>query len=426
MDFYITTFGCRVNAAESIAWIQELEKIGYTNTRSVDKAQLHIINTCAVTHKAEREARKLLNHIARSNPKTKIVLTGCAATYWSRNKVKIKAKVDLIVTNKNKKLLVKKINELFKPKNSTLKNTIYGKFLDTGRLIVKVQDGCRYFCSYCIVPYLRGLPKSVLIDDVINYIENTQKSTEVNEVILSGINLGLYGEENNQTFSQLVKELLIKTNIRRISFGSLYPENITNEFLDLYSGEWKARLTNYFHIPIQNGANNILKLMKRRYTREEFKEKVTALIKKIPEALIATDIVIGFPNETEKDFKNGLNYILSLPVNKAHVFKFSQRKGTLANILEKRYGLLCVDDIKKRSKITRECFDKKFKEYQEKLTGKTMQALIIKKLSNKGYVGVLQNNIPIEIKCTKNLDRGIIDVTIDKYKNGKVFAFSAA
>ncbi len=426
MFFKITTFGCRVNAAESISWIHELEKLGYIYTENPEKAKFHIINSCAVTHKAEREARKFIGHISRNNNATKIILTGCAATYWFRNKTNIKTDVDLLVPNNQKRLLIKKIQKLFKSQRTQVSNSLYGKFLDTGRLIVKVQDGCRYFCSYCIIPYLRGLPKSISINNVITYIYSVQKKTKVNEVILSGINLGLYGEENNETFAQLVKELLCKTKIKRISYGSLYPENITEELLELYQDRWKDRLTKYFHIPIQSGSNKILKLMKRRYSREEYEEKIRLLKKRIPNALVATDVIIGFCGERDSDFESATKFFSGIAIDKAHVFKFSQRKGTLANILKERYEPISNNVVKKRSKTIRELFNKKFEEFQKELVGSRMPVLIINKIDKENYLGILQNNITIKVKCIKNLDRDIFDVTIDRYKEGKLYASLAA
>jgi len=335
MKFSIITFGCRVNAAESEQLSLLLQKKGWKNS-SPDTANLIIINSCAVTQKAEREARQLVYQLRKKNPLVKVIVTGCSATLWEKEKLKVVG-IDFIINNSQKDQLVDLVIQSFEKKSKeSLKIGSIDKFVDSGRLMVKVQDGCDYFCSYCIVPFTRRHSKSVPIDKVLKTIQEFQKIKKIKEVILTGINLGLYGKEWKGNLSTLVREVLLKTDVPLISFGSLYVENITLEFLELWQNpQFKKRLTYKFHIPMQSANNKTLLTMKRKYTLEEFDQKVKMLKNSIPSAILATDIIVGYLGETDEDFAKSYLYFKNSVFSRAHIFRFNSRPFTLAKTMQK-------------------------------------------------------------------------------------------
>ncbi|MFA6531218.1 MAG: radical SAM protein, partial [Candidatus Micrarchaeia archaeon] len=252
------------------------------------------------------------------------------------------------------------------------------KFLASGRIMVKIQDGCDRFCSYCIVPYLRGKPKSIRIADIIETI-NTYPSSEVryrtvsdearsmktmhsshpsgsnnklNEVILTAINTECFGKDTGETLIQLIDAVLKETLIPKISFGSIHPWSITNEFLAYYQSIIPTnRFIPFFHIPIQSGSNKILQLMNRGYAVEDIYRKLKEIKRINPKAFIGTDIIVGFPGETEKEFQETYEFLKSAPIDKIHVFRFSPRPGTAAEKFGKIYGEPTAEEKRKRSKM---------------------------------------------------------------------------
>jgi len=419
MRFHIHTFGCRVNAAESDKLALELLNLGLESTPS-KTADLVIINSCAVTAKAVREVRQLLNQVKEHQPETQVYVTGCAATLWQKQGEQISG-VDMVIDNLNKEFLAKIIQRQFTLNQVTQTDPKpLGKFLASSRLMVKVQDGCDYFCTFCIVPYLRGRAKGAKPQEVLEYIQNLSQRIPINEVVLSGINLGLYKE-----FNQLINLLLQKTKLPKISFGSLYMENINKEFIKFYQSKFSDRLTRYLHVPLQSGSPKILSLMRRRYTLEEFSAKVAMLHKATPEALLATDIIVGFLDETAQDFADTYNYLEKSPLVKAHIFKYSQREYTAAHYLAKRLKEPTPKEKTERASALRELFSKKLKKFQQELVGKSQRALILRKLP-QGYLAFLDNGLEILLPETGRLLSGFTDVRIEKVRGEKLVGRLAA
>jgi len=296
-SFYCYSFGCRVNQAEKEVIDGEMQNSGFSLKEQ--SPNISIINTCAVTHKAEREAKQLIFKLKRENPNGQVVITGCSATYWKKNNLLKNLPVDLVVDNINKEFLVKLIqNRLSGQASSNLggQNKIgMDKYLNSGRALIKIQDGCQRFCSYCIVPYLRGTPKSAKIKDIVSQIN---KYPDLQEAILTAINTEAFGFDTGEKLITLIDQTIEVTKIPRISFGSIHPWSINEEFLNYYKKILPLkRLVNFFHVPIQSGSNKILNLMKRGYTREEIMEKLRSIERLNKYALIATDVIVGFLDE---------------------------------------------------------------------------------------------------------------------------------
>jgi len=446
-SFFSFAFGCRVNEAEKEALDKKMIEAGFIF--SEENPDIFIINTCAVTHKAEREARNLIYQIKRKNPKTKIIITGCAATYWQKNKLYNNLPIDLLIDNTNKEFLVKIIKKRFS-KSSTLdrsgreKGGVISKFLSSNRLLVKIQDGCQRFCAFCIVPYLRGLPKSRKIEEIIeeinkmchpelvsgsNSLETPKQirhdnkiQTSISEVILTAINTEAFGLDTGESFIDLIEKILEKTKVPRLSFGSIHPWSITFQFINFYQKILtEERLVNFFHIPIQSGSNTILKLMKRGYKSEEILEKLYALQKINPLSLLATDVIVGFLGETEREFEETYRFLEKSPLVKFHIFRFSKRKNTAAFYMAKSIKEPTEDEKKKRAKALAELSSKKYLKFLEKNVGRTSTALILNKQENGFFEALLDNQLPILIEKRNDINPGkIVKVKVERVKNGRL------
>ncbi|MBL7158935.1 MiaB/RimO family radical SAM methylthiotransferase [Candidatus Microgenomates bacterium] len=372
LTFKTYTFGCRVNQAETSEIEKDLHKAGFQPVKDNQLADLIIINTCVVTQKAEKEIRQLARKIKRENPQTFLILCGCAVDFWQRKGFP-KLLVDLYVKNKEKEKLIDLI-----PFKSNRDLTAKGikphknKYQRSNRQIIKIQEGCDQFCSYCIVACLRGKPKSKKISQIIKETKEAEKKG-IKEIILSGINLGLFGQNTNETIPQLLKALLKKTTISQISFGSIYPEVINNEFIKVYLQDQKSkqkRLKLFFHLPLQSGSEKILKLMNRQFSLKKFQSITEKLHQALPQALIATDVIVGFPGETEKEFQKTYQFLKKAPILKFHVFRFSPRKETLAEKMAKEWGRVDEKTKTQRAKILRELGEKKYQKFLNKVANK--------------------------------------------------------
>lgn len=427
MKFYSYAFGCRVNKAEKEVLDKQMINEGFVFDEK--NPEVYIINTCAVTHKAEREARNLIYQIKKKFPQTKIVITGCSATYWQKNQLYKNLPIDLLIDNANKEFLVKIIKKrLLQSTNSNIRNSkqidittqksqISNKFLQSGRMMVKIQDGCQRFCSFCIVPYLRGLPKSRKIDEIISIIKNEEKN--ISEIILTAINTEAFGYDTKENLIDLINQVIKKTTVPRISFGSIHPWSITLQFINFYQKILTAnRLVNFFHIPLQSGSNTILHLMKRGYTSEEIMEKIIALQKINPLAFLATDVIVGFLGETDKEFDETYEFLEKSPFSRFHVFRFSKRKNTASFFMAKKIKEPDEKTKKIRSQALRDLSAKKYLGFLEKNINRSSTALIINKKTNDFYEGLLDNQLPTLIKSNKNLTPGqIIKIKTEGIKN---------
>lgn len=423
--FYTYSFGCRVNEAEK----EEIDRQMLIKGFKFDdkKPDIFIINTCSVTHKAEREARQLIYQTRKKLPKTIIVVTGCSATYWRKNNLYEKLPIDILIDNVNKKYLVNLIKNRLseKPKYNQVDytKTLKGKFIGSGRAMIKIQDGCQRYCTFCIVPYLRGIPKSEKIKDLelkINSLKPTPK-----EVILTAINTQAFGYDTKESFIDLLKTIIDKTKIPRISLGSLHPWSLTDDFFEFYKKYLpKKRLINFFHIPLQSGSDKILTLMKRGYKKQEMLEKFISIKRLNQSALIGTDIIVGFLEETDKDFQETYQFLEKAPIDKFHIFRFSRRKKTQADYMAKHLKEPSSKDKEKRAKALIKLGRIKLEKFINKNIGRISSVLLLEKITNGFRQGLLDNQLPIFLpSSSKELNKAgkIINVKVVEYKNGKLF-----
>ena len=421
-SFYTYSFGCRVNQAEKEVIDREMQLNGFSLNR--ETPDILIINTCAVTRKAEREAKNLIYRLKRENPEGQIVVTGCSATYWKKKNLLKRLPIDLVIDNVNKEFLVKLIQK--KISSQTQHNFggyVMGggdKYLNSGRALIKIQDGCQRFCTYCIVPYLRGAPKSYEIKEIVDQIK---KLGNLREVILTAINTEAFGFDTGESLIQLINTILTRSTIPRISFGSIHPWSIDDKFISYYEQILPLkRLVNFFHIPVQSGSNKILNLMKRGYVREKMMKKLNKLDKINPFALIATDVIVGFLDETNKDFRDTYDFLERSPISKFHIFKFSKRDNTAAYYMSKNLKETTHQEKMKRAKLLEALGKMKYIKFLKKNIGRISTVLTLSTEFDGYREALLDNQIPIYIKATKPIQPGrLYTARILEYKKGKLF-----
>lgn len=421
-NFFITTLGCRVNQYESEAIAQSLKKAGWAY--SAQNARLCIINTCTVTHKAFAQSKRAIRGAIRANPQAIIVATGCASQIESNEIGNIEG-VHYIIGNAGKHKIPEMAGHLIKkiPSNPEyishdINNERYFQQMpetaigDRTRPILKIQDGCDAFCTYCIVPYARGRSRSMPIENVLHKIKRIKEARRF-EVALSGIHLGRYGLDlSPQTSLIALLRRIHKDNfIDRVRLSSIEPCELTNEIVEIVA---KSDIfCRHFHISLQSGDDNILKRMHRPYTSLLFKKLVANINKTIPDAAIGADILIGFPGETQEAFENTYYLIEKLPITYLHVFPFSARKKTAANKFTDKTPQKVIEN---RCRKMRQLSELKKNKFYKKFIGRKIEALVEGKRDKTTTLlkGVSSNYIPVLLSGKDHLKNTIINVVIEK------------
>ena len=323
----IETHGCKLNQADSTTISNQFTNAGYVISADITSSDFFVLNTCTVTHIADRKARKSIRNAKRTNPDIKVIVTGCYAENASEI-LNSMPEVDHVIGNTNKTIL---FNDLLNINVKNHKNTPLNYMNNKSRLMVKIQEGCDQICAYCIIPKVRGREKSVDSHKIIDII-NESRSIQNNEVVLTGTELGSYGFEfENQSLSTLLKSILDKTDIPRLRVSSLQPQEITDDLLSNWNN---SRLCPHFHISLQSGNERILKSMRRKYTLDKYSQTIDLIRRRIPKASITTDVIVGFPGETEDTFNDTYKFCESMGFSSIHVFPYSSRPGTSAFYLK--------------------------------------------------------------------------------------------
>jgi len=343
MLVYLKTLGCRLNEAELETWAQAFQKAGHQITREVTKADVIIINSCAVTADAGRKSRQLIRRVHRDNPTAKLVISGCYVTLNEDEAAQLMG-VDLVISNKNKDQLVEQtlaaLNLETMPAMSTEPGATSLFSRGRQRAFIKVQDGCRYRCTFCIVTVARGEEISRPVQAIIDEI-NSLHQQGINEFILTGVHLGGYGSDIQRNLTDLIKEILEKTEIPRLRLGSLEPWELPEGFFNLFEN---PRLMPHLHLPLQSGSDAVLRRMARRCKTEEFSAMVKQARQQVKHFNITTDIIVGFPGETEEEWQDSFNFIKDTGFGHIHIFTYSSREGTKAASLPNQL----TNEIKKQ------------------------------------------------------------------------------
>ncbi|MEA3428811.1 MAG: tRNA (N(6)-L-threonylcarbamoyladenosine(37)-C(2))-methylthiotransferase MtaB [Thermodesulfobacteriota bacterium] len=437
MTFNFTTLGCKVNQYESDAIAKSLKEAGWVSALKGKESDLFIINTCTVTQKASMQSRQAVRKAIRSNPNACIVVTGCYAEIEPDEIKKING-VHYIIghTDKHKipEIIIDgKENYSTDPESHplTIRNDVTQehKFQpipviaasgNRTRPILKIQDGCNNFCTYCIVPYARGRSRSMPLKMVLDSIKLLKRSGH-REVVLSGIHLGRYGLDlvSPTTLSHLLKQINFLQPIDRVRLSSIEPDELNDDIIKIVADS--DIFCKHFHIPLQSGDDLILKRMHRHYSRSFFRDMVIRIHEMIPDAAIGVDTLIGFPGETEKAFENTYSLIEKLPVTYLHVFPFSGRKGTPANSYPNKVPSQVIKD---RCLKLRALGNNKKMEFYKKLIGKKVELLIegARSKTTGPLKGITSNYVPVFVSGKDNLKNHIVQARIDKvYGNEAVF-----
>ena len=419
--------GCKVNAYEVEAMQQLLEKAGYEIVPFEPGADVYLINTCTVTNIADRKSRQMLHKAKKMNPDAIVVATGCYVQ-TDEGKLDKDEAVDLILGNNQKKQIVEVLEE-YERQHKKQKHVIkinqtkeyeeleISHTAEHVRAYIKVQDGCNQFCTYCIIPYARGRVRSRKISQVIEEVQ-TLAARGYKEVVLTGIHLSSYGldfpEEERETLLSLIKAVHEVQGIQRIRLGSLEPRIITEEFARTISA--LPKMCPHFHLSLQSGCDATLERMNRRYTSTEYAEKCTLLRKFFDNPALTTDVIVGFPMETEEEFRMSRDFVDSIHFYETHIFKYSRRHGTKAAAMD---GQLTESQKAIRSDEMLALNEKHSREYEESMLGRELEILLEEEIEMNGeqwYLGHSKEYIKAVLK--KQPQYGINDivrVTVDGF-----------
>ncbi len=444
------TLGCKVNQFESEAMMELFEKEGFKIIPACDKSDIFIINTCAVTKESDRKSRQLINKAKRINKNAIVVAVGCSVQLNSE-RISEETSVDIVIGTKNKSEIARLIKEKLNNDNNINsfnfnEDEVYGvseeianvnnikssvtKFTphesfeelsiskehDKTRVNIKIQDGCNQFCSYCIIPYVRGPIRSRNEEDIINEIK-TLANNGYKEVVLNGIHLSSFGKDLDKegALISIIEEINnvdgnAKNGVERIRFGSLEQGIITENFMQRLSKLLKV--CDHFHLSLQSGSDTVLQRMNRRYTSAEYMGKVDLIRKYMPNSGITTDIIVGFPGETEEEFNETLEFVKKVNFSRIHVFKYSVREGTKAASFENQID----EKIKaERSKILINLADKMTHNFMNQMIGKTVSVLIEKKNGNL-YEGYTTNYLRTIVESNIDIENQIVNANVIRFE----------
>lgn len=329
MQVHLNALGCRLNEAELQNWATSFQKVGYSLAATPEVADLIVLNTCAVTAEAARKSRQTVRRFHRTNPEARMVVTGCYASLEPKKLEQIMG-VDLVIDNSDKDILVEKVKDVLDmpvmPEFATEpgESALFAR--NRERAFIKIQDGCRYRCTYCIVTVARGEEKSRSIDGLIEEI-NSLYTEGVQEIVLAGVHVGGYGSDIDSSLYELVESVLERTEMPRIRFASVEPWDLGENFFELFAN---PRLMAHMHLPIQSGADSVLRRMSRRCRTEDFQELVNQARTQVPGFNVTTDVIVGFPGETDDEFEQTMRYIEQVGFGHIHIFTYSDREGTKA------------------------------------------------------------------------------------------------
>ncbi len=399
------TLGCKVNQVETEALREEFIHHGYQIADSWDAADIYVINTCAVTSTAEKKSRAIIRRARRTNPHSLVVVTGCYAQL-AKSELAQLPDVDLLVSNQDKEFLVECINRYLRQEeeiscdSSRLRPARYTHHHPRTRGFIKIQDGCENYCSYCIVPRLRGPVRSKLPEHVLEEIQS-MIAADYREIVLNGIHLGHYGKDmEGWDLTRLLKLILDRVpGEYRIRLGSLEPTEIGEELIELVINE--PRLCKHLHIPLQSGSDRILQSMNRHYTAGQYLELVTDLYLREPKMGLTSDVMVGFPGEGEREFRETYQLIHDSPLNDLHVFRFSIRPGTRAALMENQVS----ETVKKeRSQELIELGRRRRASFLQSLIGAELRVLT-EETAPEGMRGLSENYAEVLVEGAQDANR---------------------
>jgi len=419
------TLGCKVNQYETEAMLEMFKKDGYTQVDSEDFADVYVINTCTVTHMSDRKSRQYIRRMKKKNPDAIIAVVGCYSQVSPEEILDIE-EVNLVMGTNERRQIVEEIKKIDAKNNkiSTVDDIMKVRAFEEieisqangrTRAFIKIQDGCDRFCTYCIIPYARGgKVRSRDLESIVSEVEKLVLNG-YKEVVLTGIHVASYGKDIKDENTNLLK--VIKTineidGIERIRLSSVEPVLFTDEFVSEVSK--MEKVCPHYHLSLQSGCDETLKRMNRRYTTKEYKEIVDRLRENIPNVAITTDVIVGFPGETNDEFKATYEFLKDIELSQMHVFKYSPRKGTPAATMENQ-----IDPQMKqiRSDKLLSLNKENFAKFAGKFIGKEMDVLFESSVAENTYEGLTTNYIRVLVKSDKDIHGEILKVKLTDIKD---------
>jgi len=414
------TLGCKLNFSETSTIARSFEEEGYTKTDFNQEADVYVINTCSVTENADKECKQLIRRVKKQNPLSTVVITGCYAQLKPERIATISG-VDLVIGASEKFNVAKHVAEFKRTGEAKICSCdiedvqgFHSSFSlhDRTRTFLKVQDGCDYSCTFCTIPLARGHSRSDTIQGVLDNV-NELANTGVQEIVLTGVNLGDFGKGYNgarsgeEHFFDLIKALDEKSRVPRFRISSIEPNLLTNDIIEFVA--ISKRFMPHFHIPLQSGSNALLGQMKRRYKRELYTERVEKIKSLMPHCCIGVDVIVGFPGETDEEFQATYDYLHQLDVSYLHVFTYSERENTAAITMN---GVVPVSIRKERNAMLRNLSEKKMNYFTEQQRGNIRPVLFEHAEKNGLMEGYSDNYIRVSMPYNENAINSIMPYTL--------------
>ena len=417
MKVKFLTLGCKANQYESNSMEQSFISHGYEITDTLDDADIYVVNTCSVTNVAERKSRQMLRRAKDKNKDIIVVACGCYAQV-AKNELESLPEIDIVLGTNEKNNIIDAVEDFIKNKNKisltsdVLHQEEYQEFGTTTyteltRAVIKIQDGCDRFCTYCIIPYARGKVRSRKKEEIIKEIEANVKNG-IQEVVLTGIHIASYGKDFEEEYGliDLLEDINKIKDLKRIRFGSIEPKYMTEDVVERLKK--LDKLCDHFHLSLQSGSDDTLKRMNRRYTTEEFKESVNLLRNAFKNVALTTDVIVGFPGETEEEFNDTYNFLKDINFYEMHVFKYSPRRGTAA---EKMPNQVDGEIKEERSKKLLELSKENELAFNKKYLGQEVEVLFEER-EGKYFKGHTTNYILVYKETDEDLENKMLKVTI--------------
>jgi threonylcarbamoyladenosine tRNA methylthiotransferase MtaB len=417
------TLGCKLNFSETSTIAGSFKEVGFERVEFDEKADVYVINTCSVTNQGDKASRNIIRKAAKQNPDAMVIVVGCYSQLKPEEVGHIEG-VDLVLGTQEKFHIPAYLGDLHKKETTEIKTTrladikSYHKAFSWGdrtRSFLKIQDGCDYYCSFCTIPYARGKSRN---DNIANTAAEAKKAVEkgFKEIILTGVNIGDFGKSTGENFLDLLIALEKVEGLKRLRLGSIEPNLLKDEIIELVS---KSKvIMPHFHIPLQAGSDEILSLMKRKYSTDLFAKRVHRIREIVPHAFIGVDVIAGTNGETEELFQQSYDFINNLEISQLHAFTYSERSGTQALKIPWKVE---VEDRKRRTQMYINLSEKKLRSFYEKHLGTTQTVLFESQSKKDNMVGFTENYIKVETKHNEKLVNQLQRVKLKSIvKNGHV------
>lgn len=411
------TLGCKLNFSETSTISRLFEDAGFAKVDMSEGPDIFVLNTCSVTENADKKCKQLVKKVMKTNPDTFVIVVGCYAQLKPEEIANIPG-VDIVLGANEKFNVLEHLENLEKQEQAkvayeNIKNTkefvpsfSYG---DRTRSFLKIQDGCDYFCTFCTIPLARGKSRNASIRETIDEAKKIAE-TEIKEVVLTGVNIGDFGQGGEENFFGLVQELDKVEGIDRFRISSIEPNLLSNEIIEFCLNR-SQRFVPHFHIPLQSGSNKLLKAMRRKYERELYADRVAKIKELNPQTCIGVDVIVGFPGETDDEFMETYNFLTELDISYLHVFTYSERAKTTAIKMDE---VVPMDKRKERSRMLHILSEKKKRAFYESVVGNTGRVLVEAEEENGYMNGFTENYVKVKLPYNPDLANTFVDVTLSE------------